>query len=695
VLEGGGALGLAHVGVLLWFEEHHIPVDYVAGTSMGGLVGGLYASGMSPSEMQTFLQGIDWIKPLRNQTPYPERSFRRKEDRRDYPTDIELGLKHGLSLPSGINSGHEVGLILDQVALPYSNVKSFNDLPTPFRSVATDLVSGKASVFDRGSLSEALRATMSLPAVFSPVRRDDQIFVDGGLMENLPVDVARRMGADIVIAVHLEVKPLKPQEPLSAVGVLARSLTVMIAENELESMKRADLLIRADTSAYESTDYLYADKIMAIGKEGAEAKSKLLMPFALNDADWSDYVAYRQKRKLSVPVPQFVAVTGSDPVLNDDLQKRLGDVVGKPVDYPSLDAEMTRITGIGRFARAGYQMEERNGEYGLLIRADEKDYAPPLLNPILTIDGSDYKNVLFTIGARITLLDVAGFGSEWRNDILVGSTYRLYSEFYKPFTPLSHWFVAPRVLGESQLFDAYLDYNHVATYQRRQGGGGADVGIAFNRFAELRLGYETSYLSFKREIGIPEFPNFQGRQGFSRVLFRYDGTDDPVIPRQGFRLGSTFQYYDANPSAGEQFPLTEVRAAYFQKTSERESVFVQGWGGTTFDHNDVGVPPFSLGGPFQLSAYARNELLTNEYFFGQAGYIRSLKRLSPLLGDNMYLLGAYEVARAYNVTGNESGLHQDGVAALVIQTIFGPVLVGGSAGDNGHRKFFFGLGRIF
>src|SRR5438105_7956597 len=149
-LEGGGAMGLAHIGVLRWFEEHHIPVDYVAGTSMGGLVGGLYATGMSGEEINSFLKNVNWNRSLRNELPYQARSFRRKEDKRDYPNDLEFGLKRGINFPSGFHSGQQVGLILDRIALPYSNVRTFDDLPTPFRCVATDLVSGKAVVFHDG-----------------------------------------------------------------------------------------------------------------------------------------------------------------------------------------------------------------------------------------------------------------------------------------------------------------------------------------------------------------------------------------------------------------------------------------------------------------------------------------------------------------------------------------------------------------
>ena len=204
VLEGGGALGLAHIGVLQWMEEHRIPVSYVAGTSMGGLVGGIYATGRSPAEVKEITNGINWDEVLRGQTPFQDLSFRRKQDAHEVPNSLEFGLRKGLQFPGGFNTGQQVSLILDRVALPYSELKSFNDLPIPFACVATDLVSGKPHVFRSGPLSLALRSTMSLPGIFTPVRTGDHIYADGGLLNNIPIDVAKEMGADIVIGIHLE-----------------------------------------------------------------------------------------------------------------------------------------------------------------------------------------------------------------------------------------------------------------------------------------------------------------------------------------------------------------------------------------------------------------------------------------------------------------------------------------------------------
>ena len=697
VLEGGGALGLAHVGVLRWFEENHIPVDYIAGTSMGGLVGGLYATGMSGEEIDTFLEGVNWSRALANQLPYPARSFRRKEDRRDYPNDLEFGLKGGVSFPSGFNSGHQVGLILDQVALPYSDLESFNDLPTPFRCVATDLVSGKATVFDHGSLGEALRATMSMPAIFSPVRRDDHVFVDGGLIENLPVNVARAMGADIVIAVHLETAPLKPDARLSAFGVLQRSISVVISVNELESMKKADILIEVHTEDFTSIDFQQIETIKKLGYAGAQERAAVLERLALRDSDWDAYQDQRRARRRQVGVPEFVEVTGPAPVIARGIESSLADNVGAPIDFHRLDKDLTQVIGLGRFSRASFQMTRKDGQEGLLVRADEKDYAPPTVNPLFVIDGSDYTDVRFSLGARITLNDIGGFGSELRNDFVVGSSYGAASEYYRPLRWFSHFFVAPRGFANSQPFDLYLDDSRIAAYREHTAGGGLDFGIAASRFSELRFGYQAEYLSLTKNIGTPGLlPNVSGRQGFSRLRHIIDHTDDPTLPRQGFRVESRLEFYDANPAATEHFPLAEIRSGIFHRIRKTNSLFLLASGGSTMGYGGTGLPMFSLGGPQRLAAYGVNELLTNQYFLFQPGYIRRLKELTPLLGNNVYLVTDYEVGKAYGpVNQTESRLPNDFNAAVLVESFIGPVVFGGSVGDRGHHRFYFQLGRLF
>src|SRR5438270_2077679 len=267
---------LAHIGVIESREEHRVPVNYVAGTSMGALVGGLYATGHSSSEVKALIKTIDWDQVLAGRTPYKNLSFRRKEDATEYPNHMEFGLKKGLQFPEGFNSGQEVMMILDRVALPYSEIKNFNDLPTPFACVSTDLVTNQPFVFRQGSLSLALRSTMSLPGIFDPIRWNGHIFADGGLMDNLPVDVAKSMGAKVTIAVHLETAKVDPTASMSSFGVLGRSISVVIAANELRSMEQADMLIAVPLEKFGSMQYNRVEDLIKVGYAAAEAKASLL-----------------------------------------------------------------------------------------------------------------------------------------------------------------------------------------------------------------------------------------------------------------------------------------------------------------------------------------------------------------------------------------------------------------------------------
>lgn len=349
VLEGGGALGLAHIGVIQWMEEHHIPISYIAGTSMGGLVGGIYSTGRSPAEVRKIVSGINWDQVLSGQTPFQDLSFRRKQDEHEVPGSLEFGLRKGLQLPAGFNSGQQVSLILDRIALPYSELKSFNDLPIPFACVATDLVSGKPHVFRSGPLALALRSTMSLPGIFTPVRSGDHIYADGGLLNNIPIDVAKEMGADIVIGIHLETAPLSPTATLSSFAVLGQSISVMIAANELRSMEQADLLVTVPLQKYNALDYGAADAIIKAGYDAAASKAKVLSAFSVSEVEWQQYLAGRKARQKTTPIPEFVQVAGAAPELADSIEKKMAIDVGKPVDSAKLDQQVMTLSGQGRF----------------------------------------------------------------------------------------------------------------------------------------------------------------------------------------------------------------------------------------------------------------------------------------------------------------------------------------------------------
>jgi NTE family protein len=698
VLEGGGALGLAHIGVITWMEEHRIPVSSVAGTSMGGLVGGIYATGRSPAEVRELINGIDWDQVLSGEIPNRDLSFRRKEDAHQVPGSLEFGLRDGLRFPSGFNTGQEVNLVLDHVALPYSELASFNDLPIPFACVATDLVSGKPHVFRDGPLALAMRSTMSLPGIFTPVRSGKHLYADGFLLDNLPIDVGKEMGADVVMGVHLETAPLDPKTDLSSFGVLGQSISVMSAVNELRSMEQADILVTVPLQKYTSLDYNKADAIIKAGYDAAAAKASVLSAFSVSEAEWEQYISIRNSRRKTAPIPKFVEVVGAtSPAMGAAMEKQMSPLVGVPVDTKKVDQDMMAIVGQGRFSTSTYSMVEKQGEQGLQVQTDQKSYAPPIVRPLILIDGSDYNNVLFSIGARITLLDVGSYRSELRNDIIVGSQYLLSSEYYHPITTTSNWFVSPRLGANSQQFNIYSGNTLEASYRIRQVLGGADAGYAFGRTGEFRLGYEGGYEQASPEIGnAPQLPTTSGTTGDVRIQYQLNTLDNAVIPRAGTSLLMYTKGYNTNPAAPGAFPLTEVQAQQFFRLNDPSSVFVTAAGGSSYGYK-TGIPEFSLGGSRQLVAWSTNELLTNQYFLGQLGYIRELAKLPPFLGSSVNFLGVLELGKTYKLPNSPSppNLPMDVAGGLLVNTIFGPVLVAGSVGDYGHARFYFRIGRVF
>ena len=695
-LEGGGALGEAHIGVLKWFEEHHIPIDYLAGTSMGALVGGLYATGKSADQIDAVVTNANWPLLLSGGTPYRDLSFRRKEDARDIPNSIEIGLKNGPALPPGLNSGHEVNLFIDRETLPYSTIKSFDELPIPFRCVSTELVSGKQYVFDSGSLSDAMRSSMSIPGVFAPVRIRNQIFVDGGLVDNLPTDVVRRMGADVVIAVHLQISPPTAKEIQSAFSILGRSVALLIAATEIRGMEGADLIVKADVEKYSTMDYQKTADLVAAGYAAAEEKAALLKPYELNDADWAEYLWEKDSRvRTHVGVPQFVRVVGvgGESLLN--LEKFLGPLAGKPVDTQKMDQMLTRLAGVGRYDSITYTMIQDEGQDGLLIRVHEKSYAPPSLRPGFLVDGTQTDNVTYTLQSRLTFMDLAGYRSEWRTDLNFGETYGIRSELYRPFAPFARWFFAPIVDASESTFFVYGRTNPRAIYRLDRVLGEFDVGYAIDRFSEIRVGYGLGFTDAGLRLGSPDFSSFNGRVGAFHMRYILDHTNEAVIPTRGYYLRSNFFYYDTFPNATEAFPLLEATAQYFQPVFKRDSIFLLASGGTTFAYPNTGVPQFFLGGVGRLSAYGLNELEGNQYFLSRFGYLKKVFTLPPFVGKQVYAISYGEIGKMYGDPFPAPRLSGDGAAGLLAETALGPVFIGGSVGDTGHAKWFFQLGRVF
>ncbi len=440
---GGSARGIAHVGVIRWLEEHRIPIDVAAGTSMGGLVGGAYATGMEPDVLQTFITTLDWDQ-LFGASTFAYKNIRRKADARAYPSRLEFGLKGGVVPPTAINSGQDVELLLGRIAAPYFEIQDFDDLPTPFRTVAVDLLSAQPVVMRSGSLADAMRATMSLPLIFPPTEVNGQVLIDGGTMDNVPADVVKAMGADRVIAIN--VGDLTDREGVSytMLGVADNTLDAMMRASTRRAITAADVVINVPLATYGSLDWRKAPALIDEGYRAAEAMRDKLLPFAVSEAEFEAWRRGRQARRLKeLPPPAFIDLEGFGASDTKRLNALLGRHVGVPLEIHALETDLAIVQGLDRYETVTWRMMHDSARgFGLRVHGRAKSYAPPFMMLGLNLENTTSSDFRITMTARYLAYDVVGSGSELRLDGTVGSDPTLAAELYRPIgrTPL---FVAP------------------------------------------------------------------------------------------------------------------------------------------------------------------------------------------------------------------------------------------------------------
>jgi NTE family protein len=457
-------------------------------------------------------------------------------------------------------------------------------------------------------------------------------------------------------------------------------------------MEMADIVVAVPLDKYNSMAYDKGDEIIKAGYDAAAAKGAILATLSVDDATWQQYLADRQAKRRSAPAPQFVEVAGTTGGVKNDIEKEFTGVDGKPVDKATLQDKILNLQGLGRFNNVTYQMTTRNGQPGLLIDAEEKQYGT-IIRPLILIDGSQFNNPTFSVGARVTFMDIGGFRSEWRNDVILGSQYGIYSQYFHPFTPTSNWFIAPQGSANSNNFPLYRDNEHIADYRQQTYGGGVNVGYIFGRSAQLQIGYQGGWESFNKQIGSSVLPNLSGQFGFTRLQFELDTQNSNAIATAGSYLLFHSDYWNANPGAPKGFPLSEVASINYFPVKQTTSLYLNAFGGTTYGR-DTGIPAFSLGGTMRLSAYGTNELITDQYFLFQTGFLHSLAHLPPFLGGNLYFNFRAEVGKAYGIP-NLPSVQGDAAGIFEVNTLLGPVAIGGAYGNDGHGKFFFRIGRLF
>jgi NTE family protein len=701
-LGGGSARGIAHVGVIRWFQEHRIPIDVAAGTSMGGLVGGAFATGMDGDELKTFIDTLDWDQ-LFGASTFAYKNIRRKADARAFPSRLEFGLKRGIVPPTSINTGQSVELLLGRITAPYYEIEDFDELPTPFRTVAVDLLSAQPIIMRSGSLADAMRATMSLPLIFPPVVVDGRVLIDGGTMNNVPADVVRAMGADRVVAVNVGDLTDREGVNYSLLGLAGSTIDAMMLASTRRALTSADVVINVPLENYGSLDWRRSDELIEEGYKAAEAMRDSLLPFALSETDYEAWRKARQARRRSeLPAPAFVTLEGFASRDTSRLEQLLARHVGQPLDVAALEDDIAHLSGLDRYETITWQVTRDEGRgHGLRVRARQKAYAPPFMMLGLNLENTTSSDFRITFTARYLAYDVVGSGSELRLDGTIGSDPAAAFELYRPIGSTA-LFVAPYAGIGTSTFNFIRDDAVIARYTQRRMRTGANVGLNMNATSDVRLGAFYGRATASIDIGDPGFPELEGKETGAELVWRMDTQDSPVIPSQGVwseaRLLHLFDGPDLTigleglppPTSLTQFAATGTK--FWARGRNR--LFAAGGLGTSFDSHPIATAQFSLGLPFRLGAYSPGELRGAHFYIATGGVFRQFGRLPDFMGGPVYAGAWLENGDAFN-DWSAAGWRSNGGLGLVMDTLVGPVVLAGSFGFDGRWRTYLGVGRVF
>jgi NTE family protein len=692
---GGGARGGAHVGVLKVLEELRVPVDYVAGTSIGSIIAALYASGMAPEEMEKVLSTTDWDAALQDDQPRKDQPYRQKEDDDLYLIKAELGFHRGsLVLPGGLVAGQKLNYLLRRLTLPASNVTNFDRLRIPFRCVATDIVTGSKVVLSKGDLARAVRASMAIPGFFSPVEWEGKLLTDGGTADNMPVDVVREMGADVVIAIDIST-PLKKREEISSflsiTGQTSGFLTRLNVEQQIATLKKDhDVLVTPNLDEVSTLDFKQFPKAAEQGFKAADAMRETFARFSVSEADYAAFLK-RQREARVDPVIQEIRVeapAGVDPRI---VAGRVRTKPGK-VDWLLLEHDLARLYELGDYETVDFHIATEGEKKVLILGGPPKPPAPTRVRfgLLLNTDFASNSSFGLRLGTYFTRLNARR--GELRTKIEVGRQNSILFEFYQPTDFKGRFFVSPTVSFTRLPRDLFVEDVNVARIRTDEFAGALDLGYSLGRYGEVRLGAVAGHTNYKTEIFSGQPTSGAASTAALRLRAVFDQTDSVTFPRDGSR--ATLEIFEAFDSAGGDDRYGKLKAsAGFAKSFRETTVVVTA-------RADLRIGPdlrplydqAQLGGLLNLSGLAPGQLHGDNAFIARfIGYHR-LARMNSFIGTGVYAGLSVETGNAWTSGLTISDLRLAGSAFISADTSLGPLYLAFGLADRGFHSFYLALG---
>jgi NTE family protein len=697
VLGGGGARGAAHIGVLKELERLRIPVDAIVGTSMGAIIGGLYATGMTAEELEELVGSLDWADAMSDDPDREDLSFRRKQDDREAPIDIELGLRGSeLILPKGAIQGQKLDLLLRELTLDVSHIGNYDDLPIPFRAVASDIERGEAWVMGEGDLARSIRASMSVPAIIAPVRVDGRLLVDGGLVGNLPVEIMQQMDVDVIIAVDVEFPLYGPEDLDSVLKISEQMLTILMRSEKLRQIDRLgarDVLIQPELGIYPSTNFADILDTIEPGAAAARGQAEALAALSLDESAWQAHLASRGRPARPSSGLAFVRVVHDGVLASEVLESKLTIQAGDPIDHTALAHNANKLYGLQIYEQVSYSLVETDKGTGVEFQARTKSWGPNLLNFGLTLEDDFDGSTAFNISARMTRSRLNRLGAEWRNDFRLGTDPEIVSEFYQPLSFDSRFFIAPRVEAAQTNLNAFTGDQPTARYRLTEGQLGLDAGFDLDRKGELRVGLFHGLGKADVRIGDTALEDFDYRTGGAFARLRFDTLDDAFFPTDGF-LGD-LKWTLSRPDLGADSRFDTVEGEITRTFSRGRNTYQLGFAYATTLESDGAVQNyFPLGGFLRLSGLERGEISGPHAALARLVYYRRIGETTGLLDTPIYLGFSAETGNAWQ---RRSAMDFDtmllnGSLFAGFDTFIGPVYFAAGFAEGGGSNFYLFIG---
>jgi len=700
VLSGGGARGAAHVGVLKVLEEQRVPIDYIAGTSMGAIVGGLYASGVPLAELENLITQTDWEGIFTDRIPRTRENYRGKSERRNYLTNLELDFHKGISLPKGLIRGKRIELLLRSMTL--NAPEDFDAFPIPYRAVATDIASGEMVVLAHGDLAQAMRASMAIPGAFAPVEIEGRLLVDGGVAQNLPVEVVKNMGADMVIAVNIGT-PLTKREDLDSFLAIVDQVTNILTNRnvagELQKIAQRDVLIEPDLGQVGTASF---DKMPDAVESGALAARRLedeLKGLGVSQEEYQTIRDGQRGRVKPLGLIEFVRMEQKSWLGSEFIIKLIDRSAKGVLKKDILAYDMFDFYRRGDFEDLDFALLEEDGRQGLLIKHKEKAKPRHVISLGMELESDLDNDHSYQILMKYSASPLNHLGAKWKSEFLFGQRQRFFAEFYQPLNPYP-WkvFLAPS--GEYRSYPVHLYSDRKsesadAEYKVHDAWGGLDLGLQMGEYGELRWGYLRGENRTRLKIGQQTLSTDEDKEpyGAYRVRLNLDQLDNAFFPRQGWLFCAGYEYGRQDLGGDNNYRHAEsslVKALAYQ----RHTVVLRGRWGTNLGSADTVPRRFYLGSFLNLSGMNTDQVYGNHAVLGEVIYYGKIIRLSNFLPSDIYGGFSYEMGNAWLTRPdvNTGDMLHAGSIFLGLDTTFGPIFLGYGRCEGGNDALYFSLG---